>query len=114
MQYPVSTALTIPTARNTYMYGSYPQSHPYGYSQGYPQTMPVYVQPQQQVMYSMPSAYPVQSYGYGGMGGMGGMQMGGGYMPGTNVVIQDPYGYSSRRRHRRHRRHSYGGYPTYY
>ena len=107
MQYPVSTAVTIPTGRNSYMYGSYPQAVQYG---GYPQSMPMYVQPQQQVVYSMPSSgYPVQSYGYGGMH-MAGAQ----YMPGGGVVVQDPYGYSSRRRHRRHRRYSYGGYPTYY
>ena len=83
----------------------------HGYQQpmhGYQQTMPVYVQPpQQQVMYSMPANYGVPSYGYGGM------PMAAQYMPGTSVVVQDPYGHS-RRRHRRHRRHSYSSYPTYY
>lgn len=99
MQYPASAAVTIPTGRNSYMYGSYGQPVQYGYQQ----SVPVYVQhPQQRVMYTVPN------YGYGGMP-MATSQ----YMPAPGMIVQDPYGYS-RRRHRRHRRYSYGGYPTYY
>lgn len=98
MQYPASTAVTIPTGRNSYMYGSYGQPVQYGY----PQSVPVYVQPQQQQV-----VYTIPTYGYGSM------PMNTQYMPSTSVVVQDPYGYS-RRRSRRHRRYSYGGYPTYY
>ena len=105
MQYPATTAITIPTGRNSYGYGSYMQPVQYGY----PQSMPMYsVQPQQQVVYTMPSngygmhgAYP----SYGGYG----MQMGPQYLPGmggASVVVQDPYGYHRRRSRRR--RHSYG------
>ncbi|KAF9647281.1 hypothetical protein BDM02DRAFT_3117294 [Thelephora ganbajun] len=114
MQYPSSAAVTIPMGRNRYMYGSYSQPVQYGY----PQSMPMYVQPQQQVVYTlpttgynMPTTYTVPNYGYGMpmttsqyIPGMG--------MGGASVIVQDPYGYS-RRRSRRHRRHSYSGYPTY-
>jgi ribosomal protein S6E (S10) len=69
----------------------------------------MYAQHPQQVVYSMPPTYPVGGYGYGGMP-MTTTQ----YMPGgAGMIVQDPYGYSTRRRHRR-RRHSYGGYPPYY
>jgi hypothetical protein len=101
MHYPASTAMTIPTGRNSYMYGSYAQPLQYGY---HPQSVPLYVQPQQQQV-----VYTVPNYGYGGMP-MTTAQ----YMPSASMFVQDPYGYSSRRRHRRHRRYSYGGYPTYY
>ena len=124
VQYSTSGAVTIPTGRNSYMYGgSYMQPAQYGY----PQSVPVYIQPQpqqQQVMYalpsngysgyngySMPTTYStVPTYGYGMpmttqcVPGMG--------MGGTSVIIQEPSGH--RRRSRRHRRYSHSGYPTYY
>ena len=112
MQYPATTAITIPTGRNSYSYGSY-GSYAQPVQYGYQQPAPVYVHPQQQqVVYTMPTngynmpTYSVPSYGYG-------MQMTSQYVPGgASVIVQDPYGYG-RRRPRRHRRHSYSGYPTY-
>lgn len=113
MQYPATTAITIPTGRNNYAYGggyggsygSHMQPLQYG---GYPQSMPMYGQ--QQVVYAMPGGgYGMPaSYGVQNYGGYG-MQMPSQYMPGmgmggSSVIVQDPY---YRRRSSRRRRHSY-------
>jgi hypothetical protein len=118
MQYQTS-AMTIPTGRNSYAYGSYAQPVQYGY----PQSMPMYVQPRQQVVYTMPgggynmpNTYPVS--GYGGYGMPMTSQYGASYVPGmggASVIVQDPYGSHYRRKHRsRHRRYSSSYYPQTY
>jgi len=131
MQYPATTAITIPTGRNSYAYGSY-GSHMHPLQYGYPQSMPMYGQ--QQVVYTMPGGgYGMAGGGYGMAGGGYGMAGGGygmpatygmpsyggygmpmttpQYMPGmgvggSSVIVQEPYGYRGRRMSRR-RRHSY-------